>query len=143
MAHCPNCSPQPRNEQHTTDRLQNTVEPLLYTRNSMLAKCFKMECECMRCQEFISSIPTWKGHGKVLEHLSITHQPQLFFSPSLFFTSYCPDNVYLMFYCHPKLTFKYLSTTQTQQNLCAPWLSDCNLSINLGFCLSLAHIKSL
>lgn len=57
MAHCPNCSPQPRNEQHTTDRLQNTVEPLLYTRNFMLAKYFKMECECMRCQEFISSIP--------------------------------------------------------------------------------------
>lgn len=123
MAHCPNCSPQPRNEQHTIDRLQNTVEPLLYTRNFMLAKYFKMECECMRCQAFISSIPNMERPREDLRTPK-HHTPTSSLLLSILILLLLIVQKTSMFYCHPKLTFKYLSTTQTQQNLCASWLSD-------------------
>lgn len=150
MAHCPNCSPQPRNEHHTTDRLQKTVKPLLYTRNFMLAKYFKMECECMRCQEFISSTPkNGKATGKILEHLR-SHANSISFSPCPYsFISYCPYNV-----CECECVWVHLYSTivqnwpgQTSSQILSRTyiLSDfqaCNFPINLEFCLFLDHIKS-
>lgn len=145
MAHCPNCSPQPRNEQHTIDRLQNTVEPLLYTRNFMLAKYFKMECECMRCQEFISSIPNMERPREDLRTPKHHTPTSPFLLPILILLLLIVQKTYIL-RCSTVIQNWRSNTSQLprlSRTYVIPGFLTCNLSINLGFCLSLTHIKSL
>lgn len=93
--------------QMVTEHCTGLPKLLLYTKNFKPAKYFKREYKCIRCQEFIISIP-WNRkvtENTILECLRITSQYYPFLLSDLqTFTSCCSHNVYTwMLYSHEKL----------------------------------------